>query len=53
MFWVTLAKSLLTASEMQANPSPGQEHPQKGDARAEHCPVAISNQGLDQKATKL
>ena len=53
MFRVNLAKSLLSASEMQVNPSPGQGRPQKSDVRAEHCPVAISNEGLDQKATKV
>ena len=52
MFRVNLAKSLLTSSEMQVNPSPGQGRPQKSDVRAEHCPVAIAKGGLDQKATK-
>ena len=52
MFRVNLARSLLSASEMQVNPSPGQGRPPKSDVRAEHCPVAISNEGLDQKSTK-
>ena len=52
MYRVNLAKSLLIASEMQANPSPGPGRPQNSDVRAEHCPVAISNENLDQKATK-
>ena len=46
MFRVNLARSLLSASEMQVNPSPGQGRPPKSDVRAEHYPVAISNEGL-------
>ncbi|KAL9977274.1 hypothetical protein ACROYT_G014663 [Oculina patagonica] len=52
MFRVNLAKSLITASEMQVNPSPGPGRPQKSNVRAEHCPIPISNERLDQKATK-
>ena len=52
MFRVNLAKSLLTISEMKVNPSPGQGRPQNSDVRADHCPVAIESERLDQKATK-
>lgn len=52
MFRLNLAKSLITASEMQVNLSPGPGRPQKSNVRAEHCPVAISDEKLDQKATK-
>ena len=52
MFRVNLANSLITSSEMLVTPSPGPWRPQKSDVRAEHCPVAISNEKLDQRATK-
>lgn len=37
---------------MQVNLSPGPGCPQKSNVRAKHCPVAISDEKLDQKATK-
>ena len=52
MFRVNLAKSLVMISEMQINPSPGPGRPPSNDVRAEHCPVAIENERLDQKSTK-
>ena len=45
-------KSLIIASEMQVNTSLGLGRPQKSTVRAEHCPFPISNERLDQKATK-
>ena len=52
MFRVNLAKALIVASEMQVNPSPGPGRPRKSAVRADHCPIAISNEGLDNKTTK-
>lgn len=37
---------------MQLNPSPGPERPQKTNVKAAHCPIPISYERLDQKATK-
>ena len=36
---------------MQVNPSLGPGHPRKSDVRAD-CPIAVSNEGLDNKASK-
>lgn len=52
MFRVSLAKSLMVASEIQVNPSPRPGRPQKSNVRADHCPIPISNEILDNKATK-
>ena len=52
MFRVNLAKALIIASGMQVNPFPGPGHPRKSDVSADHCPIAVSNEGLDKKASK-
>ena len=52
MFRVNLVKSLVMISEMQINPSPGPGCLPSNDVRAEHFPVAIENDRLDQKSTK-
>ena len=52
-FRVNLAKSLMANSEIPANPSPGLGRPpNNNNVRAEHCPIPIENERLDQKSTK-
>lgn len=52
LFRVNLAKALLERSEMAQDPSPGPGRPRKYNCRVDHCPVAISPEGLDNKSTK-